>query len=192
MRLTVESGKINLAVPTTDKGVKNYELSMENVFYWYPFNVNFYYRYSRSKQFIYLVKEEDYHGENVYNVDILKRSKRLENRNGVMIHPHVYKRNMYIMGRAKDLGLPTMREEYTIQDVEGGFSRLDVLIRTVKDSIENRLLDSGEEEKHLQSGSDEWDKEVYSIATEKELQVIQEFGEMYAMLTVMRKIAEGR
>jgi hypothetical protein len=194
MKLIVdkEHNMIELKIPTTDKGDTVYYLPTKNVYYWYPFNINFYYKYSNSKDFLYLVKEKNYEGENYYNVDILKRTKPLNEREGVIFHPTVYKRNRYIMDKATTLGLPTVKGSYTPEDVEIGFSELGVMIHTVKNQIEDRLLEqNGSSIIVPEMFSEEWDKSVYEIMTETEREILIEFGEMYAMLTLMRKLVEG-
>lgn len=192
VKLKVKNNTIDLMVPTTDKELLHYELPTEKVHYWYPFNINFFYKYSMSKKFMYLVKEKDYDGENIYNVDILKRSKPLGERKGVMFHPYVYKRNRYIIEKARALGIPTVKDSYNLQDVQKGFSDLDLLIHAVKGRVEDRYIAHGGALEAPEVPSDDWDRAVYNVMTVEEQKVLQEFGEIYSMLTVMRKIAEGR
>lgn len=196
MKLTVDPDKnrIELKVQNTDTEQEDMVLFFptNRVWYWYPFNINYYYKFSNAKEYLYLVKEKGYEGDNPYNVGLLKHTKELSERNGVMFHPLVYKRNRYIIDRARQLGLPTIKDIFTLSTVETGFSELGLLIHTVKNRIEDRLLDSKDEIIIPEMYSDNWDKQVYAFMTEEERRVLTEFGEMYAMLTVMRKIAEGR
>jgi len=191
MKLTVssEDNRVVLRVLTTGNEVETLYLPTKNVEYWYPFNVNFSYRYSDAKGYLYLVKERDYHGENKYNVDVLKRTKPLDTRDGIMFHPYVYKENREVIKRARQLGLPTIKDVYFLEDVQAGFEDLAVLIHTVKNRIEDRIIkETGN--KLFNQSLDDYDNIVYNNAEEKELGVLKEFGEIYSMLTVMRKLAE--
>lgn len=180
---------IKLIVRTTDKLFKTFELPKLNIHYWYPFNINFTYRYTESKNYLYLVKEKGYTGTNIYSADILKRTKPLEHRGGVMFHPQVFKRNMYIMDKAKNLGLPTIRGSYTMNDVEAGFERLGDMMQAVRDQIEQRFIWENEEAWYItDTNSEEWDELIYQQASPLELDVLQEFGEMFTMLSIMRKL----
>ena len=192
MKTVVEQpGTLTLKVQTTGDTVKGIDFPFHNVHYWYPFNINFTYRYTNSKNFLYLVKERDYEGPNLYNVDILKRTKAMGTKDGAMYNPSVHERNQYIINKAKSLGIPVITDDYTYQDVNKGFKRVSGLIRVVKDQIEARyLLNEDEIIVSPEIASDSWDTEVYACATAAEKEVLQEFGEMYAMLNLMRKMTE--
>lgn len=186
-----ENKLLTLKVPTTGGEEKGFEFPVHNVHHWYPLNINFYYRYTNSKEFLYLVMDNGFTGENYYNVDILKRTKPLQVRDGVMFHPHVYKRNRYIISKARKLGLPTLRDTYTIEDVQKGFDKLGSMIQLVKDRIEDRMVEEGNEDILFDIVEEEWDKIIYKHTTPEEDNVLTEFGEMYSMLSVMRKIKGG-
>lgn len=190
MKLTAPSNDtIKLIIKTTSKHYKTFELPKLNIWYWYPFNVNFTYRYTESKNYLYLVKEKGYTGDNLYRADILKRTKPLEHRGGVMFHPQVFQRNMYIIERAKELGIPTIKSVFTLQDVEAGFEKLGDIIQTVRDQIENRFIWDNENAWYVSdTNSEEWDEKVYGQATPLEIKALQEFGEIYTMLSIMRKL----
>jgi hypothetical protein len=185
--------KITLQIQTTGDEVKEFLLPIMNVHYWYPFNINFTYRYTNSKGYLYLVKERDYTGENLYKVDILKRTKPLGDRNGVMFHPNVYQRNKYIIEKAKSFGIPVITEPFKIEDVELGFNQISTMIKVIKGRVEDRFFDNNEDAWYSpEIPTDEWDRAVYEHAKEDELTYLQELGEMYTMLSLMRKIAERR
>jgi hypothetical protein len=194
MKTIVEhEDKITLQIQTTGDEVKEFLLPIMNVHYWYPFNINFTYRYTNSKGYLYLIKERDYLGENLYKVDILKRTKPLEDRNGVMFHPNVYQRNKYIIEKAKSFGLPVITEVYKLEDVERGFGQISTLVKVIKGRVEDRFFDKNEDAWYSpEIPTDEWDQAVYAYAEEDELIYLQELGEMYTMLSLMRKIAERR
>lgn len=192
LRVDPDKDRVVLTIETTDKEYKTLYLPSFNIHYWYPFNINFYYKYSNSREMLYLVREKDYKGENFYKVDILKRTKPLVERNGVMFHPHVYIRNKYIIEKARALGLPTLKDVYTMDDVENGFAELDILMQTLKERLEDRVVENTEDELSLpEVYTEDWDKLLFEQMTEEEERTLTEFGEMYSMLTVMRKLVEG-
>jgi hypothetical protein len=182
---------IILDVLTTDKEVKEFYFPKHHIHYWYPFNLNFMYKYSNSKEFLYLVKEKNYDGPNYYNVDILKRTKRLVEKSGVMFNPEVYKRNFHIIEIASRLGIPTIDGSYTFDDVLDGFEILADCIEAVKKQAQQRLSKDGDDFIQFLPTED-FDEEVYSKMTEEESEALIEMGEIYVMLTVMRKLTEGR
>lgn len=187
----ITDDEVLLEVRTTGKEIKEVFLPKESLHYWYPFNINFKYNYTDSKQFLYLVKEKDYEGKNYYNVDILKRTKALPQKNGIMFNEPVFLRNMYIISKAMSLGIPTILDVYTLADVELGFSALSNCIQVVKERAEDTYLQAGGEPFYSQIGrSEEWDELVYKHMSPEEREILIELGEIYAMLTVMRKLAE--
>lgn len=196
MKLIAEHSKesVTLRVYTTGKDTKDIDMPRENIHYWYPFNVNFTYRYTNAKGYLYLVKAKSYTGPNVYSVDILKRTKELEKKDGVMFNPKVYERNLLIIKRAEQLGIIPITKDYNYQSIEFGFDLIGSCIDAIKQRGEERLLEaepsaSWENHTHL---NEEWDTRAYSYLTEEENNTLLEFGEIYAMLTVMRKLVEGR
>lgn len=197
MKLTVNHAvdMLLLEVETTGEEKKHIYFSTENAYYWYPFNNNFSYRYSNAKGQLYLVQEGGYIGENVYGVDILKRSKQLMmDKEGFLIHPEVRKRNEWIMEVASLYGLPTLLDDYSSHDVQKGFETLGSWLNKYRDFLEDKLMYMDEDalsvtQVHL---NEEWDRRIYECADEQDIELLQEFGEMYNMLCLMRKLAEGR
>lgn len=182
-----------LEVTTTGKEAKELFLPKTNIHYWYPFNINFSYKYTDSKGFMYLVKEKNYEGENVYNVDILKRTKVLPTRNDTPFNEAVFNRNMYIMKKATATGIKTLLDDYTLGDVQQGFKIASNILRIVKEQIALRhTIRSGEIFFSQPIVTEERDEEIYSYATEEEQKIINEIGEIYTMLGVMRKLVEER
>jgi len=186
---------INLEVKTTNQSKKDFLLPVSNLHFWYPFNVNFSYVYSDAREQLYLVKENDYKGTNWYNVDVLKQTAPLEEMEGFMFHEKVYDRNMYIMLRAHFIGLPKIitDEDYTLEDIEAGYTHLQQVHYKLKSEIEQRVL-SRESDLYFPNHRCDpaWDNLIYNEATEEEQSFLEELGEMYGMLGLMRKIAEGR
>jgi hypothetical protein len=93
------------------------------------------------------------------------------------------------MDKAKSLGLPTIRGSYTISDVEAGSVRLGDMMQAVRDQIENRFVWDNDEAWYISdTNSEEWDELIYTQATPEETAILLEFGEMYTMLSIMRKL----
>jgi len=193
MKLRVlDKDLFKLTILTTGKEKKDFYFPKIRVYNWYPFNINFYYKYSDSKEFMYLVKEKGYEGENYYGVDILKRTKPLATMNGVPFHPGVYKRNKYIMEKARALGIPTLLDQYNLDDVEIGFNEIDHCMIAIREMAEDRYTNDVEDDFFRQfSPTEEYDELIYSYLTDEEQEAFTELGEMYSMLTVMIKLAEG-
>ena len=190
MKLISVLDALLLEVETTGGETIDLVVPRHNIHYWYPFNINFFYKFTDAKEFLYLVMEKNYDGPNYYNVDILKRTKQLEKKNGVMFHPEVYKRNMETIHQAWSYSIPAIVDEYTLEDVQVGFYTLSEVIADFKNTLEVKYEElSGEFEMFP---SEEWDTKVYSLMTDEQRETFLGFGEIYTMLSVMRKLAEGR
>lgn len=194
MKTVIKSDNLlSIEVDTTREGKKTLFLPVQDIHYWYPFNINFYYKYSSAKEHLYLVQDKEYKGENIYSVRSLKLAKPLQDKGGTPFNPEVYKRNLLIMSKAQSLGLPIITDEYTLEKVQRGFKTFDKLLGLVRAAIQQRYLRENEEAWFVpEVPTNSWDIELYGQATPQELAVLEEFGEMYSMLTLMRKIAEGR
>jgi hypothetical protein len=185
---------INLEVKTTNQSKRDFLLPIENLHFWYPFNVNFSYVYSDARDQLYLVKENDYKGTNWYGTDVLKQTDPLEEMDGFMFHEKVYDRNMYIMLRAHFIGLPKIiTDEYTLEDIEEAYKHLHTVHYQAKCRIEERVVEKAADIYFPTTTCDPyWDTLVYEETTEEEKEFLEELGEMYGMLGLMRKIAESR
>jgi len=179
MKTTVKTEELlNLEVRTTSQGKKDYTLPIKGIEQWYPFNVNFMYMHSESRNQMYLVKLPCYKGDNLYNTAVLKNSEPLKELNGAPFNESVWERNVYIMEKAWTIGVPkTISEEYTMEDIKEGYE----VLHNIHTELQDRLLGRLEEE-----------ESIYDVATKSELNFLEEIGEMYAMLNLMRKIKEGR
>jgi hypothetical protein len=186
LKLTTDFEGVVLTVPTTEKEETLFVFSTENVHYWYPFNINFSYKYSDSKKYLYLTKEKDYEGPNYYDVTILKKTKPLETKNWTMFHQKVYDRNMHIIALANKIGIVTIDQKYTAEDTVYGYEKVARMIEAMKNNIYRRVFGFSELSQPLHTEG--WDAEIYSAMTPDEAEMMVEFGEIYAMLTVMRKL----
>ncbi|AXQ67780.1 RNA polymerase sigma factor [Bacillus phage Kioshi] len=187
--INISEKEILLELKTTDKKTEEVCLPKDNIHFWYPFNINFYYKYSSAKGYMYLVQDKHYEGANIYQTTILKRTKKLMKHEGVPLNLPVYERNSYIMAKAFELGIPTSVQDYTSESVQHGFDTLAATMGDLRNEIEDRYVKAvGKSSPPV--NTEKWDREMYKHATEEELAELQEYGEMYTMLSVMRKLVQ--
>lgn len=193
MKLIVEdnSNTVTLRVFTRGKDLEDVVLPKENIHYWYPFNTNFSYRCSSAKKSLYLIKERSHVGENVYGVDTLKKTKPLDIKDGVPYHPQVHRRNLQVIDRAKQLGIVTIEDNFTLALTVAGFQTVCNCIDAIKSRAQERVDDEEIQGVHTHL-NEEWDERVYEKLTKEEGVFLLELGEIYGMLTVMRKLAVAK
>jgi hypothetical protein len=162
------------------------EVPLQDLYLWYPFNINYEYRYSKKNSYMHLVAITGRTGDDVYKMEEPSNSPRMVHLGNTFYNEAVAERNKTIIWRAHNLGISTLDDEFNYTDVQNGFSDLDVFIQTVKDRIEDRV-DPADFEGHL-SKPDMKDRAIYAQATDTELRRLQEFGEIYTMLSLMRKM----
>lgn len=187
--INISEKEILLELKTTDKKLEEICLPKDNIHFWYPFNINFYYKHSSAKGYMYLVQDKHYEGTNHYDTTILKRTKKLMKHEGVPLNLPVYERNTYIMSKAFELGIPTIAQSYTSESVQHGFDTLAAIIDDLKSQIEEGYVKTVGETS-IPTNTEKWDRNVYKYATEEELAELQEYGEMYTMLSIMRKLSQ--
>lgn len=194
MKLVVDDKEmVTLKVVSTKGELKGVALPTEGIYKWYPFDVNFFYKFAETGQYLYLVPVKDFQGKNHYEVYSLEKSPPLKQINGEYVHTRVYERNKYIMHKASQLGIKTLRDTFTKKDVQDGFDKVREAIEDIKSTLENRYLQDGTDAwLPFEQPSEEWDSKVYRMATEDEHDLLDELGEMYTMLTVMRKITDAQ
>ncbi len=193
MKTHVKNGNILIDVPTTEEGVrKKYTFNASTAYKWYPFNINYSYKYSNAKGIIYLIKETSYKKEDVYKVSkpSNKMALKIDGESAFLLK--VYKRNLYIMNTAYSLGLPIIRKKYTLKDVERGFIKLGDLVDTLRETLGDRLENDHEVYINQNSFLENTDKQIYDVLNQEERKKLQEYGEMYTMLGLMRKIAKDK
>lgn len=170
-------------------------MPLENLHYWYPFNINFSYKFSDSKGGLVLVKERGYKGPNFYNApSTIKEAEPLKKKDGFFLNQKVYERNTYIIEKAKQLNLPVITDDtYNSRDIAKGFLRLQYLMGLVKKDIEkNYKMHQEVTNAPVTELDEEWERRMFeSMSTIHEKAYI-EFGEMYSMLVTMNKIAKRR
>ncbi|QQO40578.1 RNA polymerase sigma factor [Bacillus phage 000TH008] len=170
-------------------------MPLENLHYWYPFNINFSYKFSESRGGLVLVKERGYEGHNFYNApSTLKEAELLKKKDGFFLNQKVYERNTYIIEKAKKLNLPVITDDtYNSRDIAKGFLRLQYLMGLVKKDIENNYKMYQEVTSAPETELDEeWDHKMFESMSTIHKNAYIEFGEMYSMLVTMNKIAKRR
>lgn len=188
----LEEDRLLLEVRSTLNEPREFNLPKINLHYWYPFNLNYHYKYSDSRDFLYLVKDKGYEGPPIYEVNILRRTQQLPQRNDVMFNQHVFRRNMYIMTKAAQMGIKTVKELFDEDDVDDGFATVGAAIETIKERIEDRYIEACEDPATFQGmPTEEYDAVIFSYMTEEERAELVELGEIYSMLVLMKKMIEG-
>jgi hypothetical protein len=142
---------------------------------------------------MYLTKDQEYNGDNLYSTTTLKKTKRLPMSEGVPYHKGIIERNTAIMLKARQLGIPTLMDHFTYKDVQQGFETLGAYIQEVKEQLEDRYMNEGEEGWYLPEGDlESWDKkEIFQLLTESEKENLIQCGEIYIMLSLMRRLTGG-
>lgn len=184
LRIDNREKTVELELPVRGGNIHMITLPKKNIHYWYPFNSNFFYRYSEPEKMMYLSKDTRYKGENIYNIDILKRTKPLQQVGAVPFHPYVYRRNKYIIMKANRLGLPTIDKEYDILDIETAFKKVgDLIDEVTKNAIKRVEQDYQNEEKTIP----QWEAIIEKHTNDEEKKKYEELGEVYTMLILMKK-----
>lgn len=208
LKYNSEKDKVILKIYTTPsrkgdsdiKGMKEeqqtIELPSRNIHYWYPFLVNYYYRFSEERRYMYIAKDsgclEDL--ESDYIPYGLRRATKLKKVDGVPYHEEVYSYNKEVINMAKKLGVPTIEEEYTHNDLCNAFLDIGDMMDSVRDRIRDRLEEKAILESHndLFSFIDDTSEQIYNSATKEEVLTLRMLGSIYTMLTVMRKLLGGK
>lgn len=185
LRIDNKEKTVELELPIRGGNVQMVTIPKRNIHYWYPFNTNFFYRYSEPKEMMYLSKDARYKGENIYNIDILKRTKPLQQVGNIPFHPYVYKRNKYIILKANKLGIPTIDKKYDIVDIESGFEKVGNMIDELsKKTIERVEQDYQEKEEKT---IPQWEFIIENYTSEEDKKEYEMLGEIYTMLVLMKK-----
>ncbi|ALA07768.1 hypothetical protein BC01_190 [Bacillus phage BC01] len=183
---------IKLQLSTTDQETYTILVPKKDIHFWYPFNLGFYYKYSAAKEYMYLVKDKHYDLGNVYGTDILKRTKELPiNEDDVPFNEPVYNRNVCVMDKARLMGIPTVTDNYDLNQVEHGFKTVSDQMQYIKERMEERYMEKYitkiESYQPVQQ-TEEWDKQVYRCAQAAEMEELGWLSEIYNMLVLMKKL----
>lgn len=183
---------IKLQLSTTDQETVTILIPKKDIHFWYPFNLGFYYKYSAAKEYMYLVQDKHYERSNVYGTDILKRTKELPiNEDDVPYNEPVFVRNVKVITKAHIMGIKSVVDDYTLDDVDKGFKIVSEAMQYIKEKIENRYMEkyiTKVESYQPVQQTEEWDKQVYRCAQGTEMEELEMLSEIYNMLVLMKKL----
>lgn len=210
IKLDDNTGRL-LVVTSGGRGVR-IDFPLDTIFNWYPLCNRYDYRYRNSTETLYLVlaHQSDYapnrygikkaKGRAMSNVASFKKAK--------WCNPEVVKDNKAIYAFAKRLGIVTPDTDYTLADVVDGLKKvqdcLDTLLNIEKQRVEMkyqkavmRYAETGntgyrpfiakyeEQQKHDREDQTSF---ILEHCTRKTLDVYLNLGDVYTMLSIMRKV----
>lgn len=162
---------------------------------WYPLNINYTYKYSTSKDIMYLVKDGTYKRD-LYDVKSTKQAKALPLKKGVPYNKTVHNRNTKIVKWAEENNLIEVSEEKVLlTDPKVGICRVLETIESIKQHLVKKYI--FEEGKNNDFDIDVnlgfpkfTDELIYKYATETELYQLELLGEVYTLLNLYRRLEE--
>lgn len=200
MRFTVDdkdTGTLKVQVGNINKYKEFKGLDLNRLYQWYPMNISYVLRYQEPRDRLYLYQTRnpaiipDYDFE--YRARIKPKNTVIQDIGEDMVCVNVMKDNIKLCMLAISLGLPHMlMEEYTQDEVKAGIVEVLDLHDSVKGVLEKRIEDNGEFKEFRKLPLQEQDIMLYSYATDKEKDEFRQFGKLYTMLNLMRKIAKRR
>lgn len=162
---------------------------------WYPLNINYTYKYSTSKDIMYLVKDSTYE-KDLYEVKSTKQAKALPLKKGVPYNKSVHKRNMKIVQWAEDNNLIEVSEERVLlTEPKVGICRVLETIETIKQHLVRKyIFEEGQKEDFdidVNLGFPKFtDELIYKYATPTEVEQLELLGEVYTLLNLHRRLEE--
>lgn len=195
-----------MTVETTEGGTKDLEIRVQDIDDVYPFNSNYMYKYSPTRDAFYLCKDRKYKNLDVYDhsvgdTDIVFMERRLDGHVSNPFQTFVAHRNFEVQEKAQQMGIPVLwdylnQEKITKNDIKVGHRKLADAIDKLNERIEKRYLStlSAEEvleDRHMpNSGDEDWYATIYAVATPEEEHEFIMYGEIYTMLRLLRRIIE--
>lgn len=172
-------------------------LDLSKVHQWYPLNISYNLRYQEPRDRLYLYPVTNPPENPDYKYVERTRTKPegtvIEDIGPDMMCANVMMDNVTMCIIADRLELPSfLTADYTEEQAKQGIKDVLEMLDSVKGTLENRLskdMDIGEfRKKPLQ----EQDNMLYLYATDEEISEMKQFGKLYTMLNLMRKISKVR
>lgn len=193
-----------MTVETTEGGTKDLEIRAQDIDDVYPFNSNYMYKYSPTRDAFYLCKDRKYKNIDVYDHSLGDNDITgglLEGHVSSPFQVHVAYRNLAVQEKAQQMGIPVLwdylnQEKITKNDIKAGHRKLADAIDKLNEKIEKRYLatltaEEVLEDRHMpNSGDEDWYATIYSVATPEEEHQFIMYGEIYTMLRLLRRIIE--
>lgn len=200
MKFTIdnaETGTLEVQVGNIKENIKFTGLDLDKVYQWYPMNISYKYRYQepRGRLYLYPVKNPPRNPD--YEYEERQRTKPegvvIEDIGPDMMCTNVMKDNIALVIQADSLGLPhLLKANYSLEETKKGIKKLLKMLDDVKDTLENRLAKEEDLGKYRKKTLQEQDYVLYSYASGEEIKQMKQFGKLYSMLNLMRKIAKAR
>lgn len=199
-----------LVITSGGRGVRM-DFPLETIFNWYPLCNRYDYRYRKSSDTLYLVLAHQSSAPSRYGVKEAKGraiSKVASFKKDTWCNSEVIKDNKAVYAFAKRLGIATPDTDYTLADVNNGLKKvqdcLDTLLNIEKQRVEmkyqkavTRYAETGntgyrsfirkyeEQQKHDREDQTSF---ILENCTRKTLNVYLNLGDVYTMLSIMRKV----
>lgn len=178
-------------------GNKSYAFKNNTLKYWYPLNINYVYKYSLSRDDLYLTPVDSYIYAYDYGIETKNRSKakgsRFDPNTDEWYNETVANDNKYIMDRAKELGIVTLDDIDTCNyfDIGKSFQTISDTNQILRDKLTDRALEHADTTSFLHADKEEQDIFMYNFITDEEQKHLITLGKMYNMLVLIRKIKEA-
>ena len=189
--------EITLILETTSSDVeevKEITLPRSFILQWYPLNMNYTYKYAKSKNMMYLVKDPTYKGEQIYETKLLKFAKELPLHHGVPLNQSVYDRNKEVLAYATDKHIINPEDVWTKEYLNDSVLKTIQHMKDYRNVLQKRFIlavDEFNEELLQETNNKEGlDEILYSYATEEELKELNMIGEVYTMVNLLRRLKD--
>lgn len=179
------------------------EFPADSIQDWYPFDLNYTYRYSVPHKRFFLVLLELEAETKRYNVHS-NRDRSISNtavfRPTDWYCPEVKIENAKVIQYAKDLGLKTIEDDLTYSQVCATIRILgdkeQELFRNLEDDVFDRLKSEPSYDKllstFLKMGNEDRYSFILNKISQEDKEKLKAFGQMYCMYGIMRKMAKHR
>lgn len=179
------------------------EFPADSIQDWYPFDLNYTYRYSATNKRFFLVLLELEAETKRYNVHS-NRDRSISNtavfRPTDWYCPEVKIENAKVIQYAKDLGLKTIEDDLTYSQVCATIRILgdkeQELFRNLENDVFDRLKSEPSYDKllstFLKMGNEDRYSFILNKISQEDKEKLKAFGQMYCMYGIMRKMAKHR
>lgn len=161
---------------------------------WYPFQPDYQYRYRESEDALVLESierdNEDIYQARQERVKILNPDK--EGVNSFYV-PEIAKRNERVILFAKSLGIPTIKDKLTYDNVKDGLRELLEAYTRLIDHFTEKVTSEMTNKELTTYYRRTWEMksvEIHKRLNEKELDTLRLFGEAFTMYGLMRKMVD--
>lgn len=173
---------------------ENIDVPLSNIEEWYPFSNAYEYKYRKYQKVLELKRLRstlpqayDVGSNSKSDVRHPDRVCRVEE----MYNKTVHRDNLRIIEKAKSYDIPTITDDFTAEDVEKGFFKLGIIFEDLIKIVIDKYLEGKEPaevaEFLLKSESLQL-AEAFAEEDDKVTLTYNELGQIYSMLTVMKKI----